>query len=79
MMTDYRPVDCALHSEYELAIMQHRRLHITWSGNDATTRSEVVMPTDLYTRQGEEYMIITRSDGQIGQIRLDRIIRYHPA
>ena len=78
-MTDYRPVDCAVHSEYELAIMQRRRLHITWSGNDATTCSEVVMPTDLYTRQGEEYLIVTCSDGQVGHIRLDRIIRYHLA
>ena len=79
MMTDYRPVDCALHSEYELAIMQRRRLHMTWPGNDATTRSEVVLPADLYTRQGEEYMIVTRSNGQVEHIRLDRIISYHQA
>ena len=78
-MTDYRPVDCVVHSEYELAIMQRRRLRITWSGNDATTRSEVVMPTDLYTRQGEEYLIVTRNDGQFEHIRLDRIISYHLA
>jgi transcriptional antiterminator Rof (Rho-off) len=78
-MTDYRPVDCALHSEYELAIMQQRRLHLTWQGNDATTHIEVIMPTDLYTPQGEEYMVITRGNGQVEDIRLDRIIRYHDA
>ena len=78
-MTDYRPVDCALHSEYELAIMQCRRLHLTWPGNDDAIRNEVVMPTDLYTRQGEEYMTVTCRDGQIEHIRLDRIIRHHLA
>jgi transcriptional antiterminator Rof (Rho-off) len=76
-MTDYRPVDCTLHSEYELAIMQRRRLHLTWLGNDDTTCIEVVMPTDLYTRQGEEYMVVVRSNGQVENIRLDHIIGYH--
>lgn len=78
-MTDYRPVDCALHSEYELAIMQRRRLHPGWLGNDAMPRIKVVMPADLYTRQGEEYMVVTRSNGQVEYIRPDCIIRYHHA
>lgn len=78
-MTDYRPVDCALHSEYEPAIMQRRRLHLTWLGSDGTAHIEVVIPTDLFTRQGEEFMVITRSAGEIEEIRLDRILRHHNA
>jgi transcriptional antiterminator Rof (Rho-off) len=78
-MTDYLPIDCALHSEYELAILQHRRLHLTWLDSDDATHSEIITPTDLVTRQGKEFMIFTRSGGETGKIRLDRIIRYHNA
>ncbi len=28
-MTDYTPIDCSLHSEYELAIIQGKHLRIT--------------------------------------------------
>ena len=78
-MTDYRPIDCGLHSEYELAILQRRRLHLTWSGSGDATHSDIVKPTDLITRHGEECMIFTRSGGETAEIRLDRIIRHHSA
>ena len=78
-MTDYKPIDCGLHSEYELAIMQHCRLHLTWQGRDGVVHMEIIMPTDLYTRQGEEFIIISRADGSTGEIRLDHIIRYRRA
>ena len=78
-MTDYRPIDCGLHSEYELAILQRRRLHLTWLGSDHATYSEIVTPTDLVTREGEEFMIISRRGGETVEIRLDRIIGYHSA
>ena len=78
-MTDYRPIDCGLHSEYELAILQRRRLHLTWLGSDDATHRDIVKPTDLITRHREEFMIFTRSGGETGKIRLDRIIGYHCA
>jgi transcriptional antiterminator Rof (Rho-off) len=78
-MTDYRPIDCALHGDYELAILQRHRLQLTWLDSNNATHLEVITPTDLLTRQGEEFMFITRRGGQIEEIRLDRIIRYHNA
>ena len=73
-MSDYRPVDCARHSEYELAIMQRRRLQLTWHGRDGATRTETVTPVDLYARRGEEFLRVACSGGQEDEIRLDRII-----
>ena len=73
-MSDYRPVDCARHSEYELAITQRRRLQLTWYDGDGASRTETVTPVDLYARRGEEFLRVARSGGQEDEIRLDRII-----
>ena len=74
MMTDYRPVDCALHSEYELAIMQQRRLQLTWHDGQGASRTETVTLIILYARRGAEFLRVTRGGGQEEEIRLDRII-----
>ena len=73
-MNDYRPVDCARHSEYELAIMQQRRLQLTWHDRQGASRTETVTPIDLCTRRGAEFLRVTRGGGQEEEIRLDRII-----
>lgn len=77
-MTDYTPVDCGLHSSYELAIMQHRQVGLSWLA-DATVRTGTVLPTDLVTRNGEEFLRITRAGGSSLDIRLDHIRRLEAA
>ena len=72
-MTDYTPVDCGLHSSYELAIMQHQQVRLSWLDNAASVH------TDLVTRNGEEFMRISRARGDSLDIRLDRIERLEPA
>jgi transcriptional antiterminator Rof (Rho-off) len=71
--TDYKPIDCGLHSAYELLIMQQRRCRLDWSDAAGTVHLEVVVPTDLYTRHGAEFMAATDSGGVLHEIRLDRI------
>ena len=78
-MTEYRPVDCALHSEYELAIMRRRSLHLSWHGRDALMHIEVVQPTDLFTRHGEKFLVVRRAGGRLEEIRLDRILAHRDA
>ena len=78
-MTDYTPVDCGLHSNYELAIMQHQPVRLSWQDNEASVHTETVLPTDLVTRNGEEFMRITRTGGDSLEIRLDHIRRFEPA
>jgi len=72
-MSDYRPIPCALHSEYELAIMHRRRVQLRWTGGD-----EPVLPLDLVARNGEEFLIFERSDGQRQEVRLDHILAFEP-
>ena len=78
-MTDYTPVDCGLHSSYELAIMQHQLVRLSWLDNEASMHTETVLPTDLVTRNGEEFMRITRAGVDSLEIRLDHIRRFEPA
>ena len=73
MMTDYVSVDCARHSEYELAIMQRRRLALSWRGADNTVHTATVTPTDLLTRNGAEFMRLRDPSGREHIVRLDHI------
>ena len=72
-MTDYTPIDCDLHSQYELAVLQHRKLRLSWCDADGTLHIESVTPTDLLTRNREEFMIVSTEHGVELEIRLDRI------
>ncbi|NNJ95385.1 MAG: transcriptional antiterminator, Rof [Halobacteria archaeon] len=72
-MSDYTPVDCGLHSAYELAIMQRRRLALSWHGEQAEYR-DTVTPVDLFTRDVGEYLRVRDSRDLGHSIRLDRIM-----
>ena len=72
--TDYKPIDCSLYSEYELAIMHRTRLQLSWCDAAGTPRIEVLLPVDLRTRQGEEFLVTIDPLGAEREIRLDRIM-----
>ena len=72
-MTDYTPVDCGLHSKYELAIMHRQTLRLTWRDNGGELHTQTVQPTDLCTRNHEEFLAVTGEYGAEQEIRLDKI------
>ena len=72
-MTDYRPIDCGLHSQYELAILQRRELKLRWCDVEGSIHIESVTPVDLLTRNHEEFMVVSDKHGMEHEIRLDRI------
>ncbi|NOR40540.1 MAG: transcriptional antiterminator, Rof [Gammaproteobacteria bacterium] len=72
-MTDYRPVDCDLHSEYELVIMQRSKIMLTWQDVAGSVHTEAVLPLDLLTHSGEEFMVFSTGAGSECEIRLDHI------
>jgi Rho-binding antiterminator len=74
MMSDYIPVDCGVHSEYELAIMHHQQLRLSWKGVDGQTHLETVTPIDLRVRQHEEFLVVRNQMQQTSELRLDRIL-----
>jgi transcriptional antiterminator Rof (Rho-off) len=69
----YRPVSCASHSEYELHIIRKQHLLLEWEDSGGNQRCRV-LPVDLQTRQGEEYLIFVNAHGDRQRVRLDRII-----
>ncbi len=73
-MTDYTPIDCGLHSEYELAIIQQRRLRVCWQVADGPTHIDILTPLDLITRKRAEFMLARTRDGRQLELRLDHIL-----
>ncbi|MBU1190590.1 MAG: transcriptional antiterminator, Rof [Gammaproteobacteria bacterium] len=73
MMSDYTPIDCDRYSEYELAIMRKWKLRIAWQDVAGLSHIETLLPEDLQTRLGEEFLIATTTHGERMEIRLDQI------
>ena len=74
MSDHYTPISCAAHSELELAVMHRRRLHLRWHDGNVW-RDGIVVPLDLQTRRGEEFLICRLPTGEDVDIRLDRLTR----
>ncbi len=73
-MTDYTPIDCGLHSQYELAIMHGETLQLEWRDEAGQQHSASVKPIDLLVRNHEECLLAETREGERLQIRLDRIV-----
>ena len=73
-MTDYTPVDCALHSEYQLAIMRRQTLRLTRHDIEDELRPTTVLPEDLRTRYHEEFLVIRREGRKGEEIWLHHIL-----
>lgn len=72
-MTEYIPIACDLHSEYELAIMQRRSLRLSWRDAQQARYNSTVMPLDLYTHAGAEFLRVRDAEHREHDIRLDWI------
>ena len=72
-MTDYQPIECGLHSQYELAIMRSQSIWLRWKDSDGETHEEHVQPFDLITQNHEEFLLAKTSHGDTVKIRLDHI------
>ena len=75
MAGDYVPIACAAHERLEFAVLRRRHLQLTWLGQDGRTQfSERVLPRDVATRDGAEWLTIKRPGGEPEVVRLDRIL-----
>ncbi|HYQ73339.1 MAG TPA: Rho-binding antiterminator [Gammaproteobacteria bacterium] len=74
--TDYTPIDCGLYSEYEVVIMHHERLRLSWRDARGDVHIGIVTPIDLRTRNGAEFLVVREQDGETRSIRLDRIVQF---
>ena len=76
-MTDYRPIACELHDRYEIAVMHRTRLTLCWRGPDGLTHLENLLPKDLETSKGEEFLVAINRAGERLRLRLDTIMAVH--
>ncbi|MDH5516891.1 MAG: transcriptional antiterminator, Rof [Gammaproteobacteria bacterium] len=74
----YIPVECALHSLYELAIIRSTACRLVWHSRGEEKRNGTVVPLDLLIRNKTEYLKVRTEDAELLEIRLDKIISFNP-
>jgi Rho-binding antiterminator len=78
-MSDYQPIACDIYTRYETAVMHRTKLTLCWRGNDGLAHLETLLPEDLETRNGEEFLVARTGAGARLRLRLDRIMGMHGA
>ncbi|HEY0721119.1 MAG TPA: transcriptional antiterminator, Rof [Gammaproteobacteria bacterium] len=78
MSDHYRPIDCNLHSQYELYIMHKELLRMAWLDEQGQEHIDLLTPKDMSTELGAEYMVCENGHHLQMKIRLDRIVRATP-
>ena len=76
MIADYQPISCVQHERLEFSVLRKiaLRLEFVVKGEH---RHEKVLPLDVYTRNGAEWLKFRReNDGEM-EIRLDSIVSFH--
>lgn len=68
----YTPVPCSLHERLEFAVLRRLRLRLRWH-DECGSHAAVVQPLDVTTRDGAEWLTLRRPEGEVIDVRLDRI------
>lgn len=72
-MSRYRPIDCGLHSEYELLAMHRKTVELCCVDAAGEVRWLAGEVQDVFTRNAAEYLRLGQGDEEHVDIRLDRI------
>lgn len=73
MASDYVPIACATHERLEFAVLRRQRLRLVWQAATGEI-DETLLPLDVETRDGAEWLTVQRADGRREVLRLDRIL-----
>lgn len=71
--SEYRPVDCGLHSEYELMAMHRSRVRLVYFSENSGLLSAEGVVWDVLTRDKAEYLVLKIAAEPLLYTRLDRI------
>lgn len=71
-MTDYQPIACAQHERLEFSVLRKIPLDLKFVLH-GEHKHEKVLPLDVNTRNGAEWLKFRREDGSETEIRLDEI------
>ena len=75
MEQEYLPIACMQHERLEFSVLRRIPLMLEYRLEGAD-RVEKVMPLDVATRDGAEWLKFRRQDGSVEEIRLDRILSF---
>ena len=67
-MIDYKPIPCVQHERLEFAALTKQWLEVTVDG-----AAQRLLPLDVYTRDGAEWLQARTGAGELVTLRLDRI------
>ena len=67
-MSDYRPIACADHERLEFAALTKQWLDVTVDGV-----AQRLLPLDVYTRDGAEWLQAQTAAGDVVTLRLDTL------
>ena len=69
-MSDYRPIACADHERLEFAALTRQWLDLNVTTGDGAGRQRL-LPLDVYTRDGAEWLLAETEAGEQLTLRLD--------
>ena len=78
-MPDYVPIACVEHERLEFAVLRRQRLLLRYRDEAGAEQEAAVLPLDVYTRDGAEWLKMRDRAGVETVIRLDRILAHDPA
>ena len=68
-MSDYQPISCAQHERLEFAVLTKQWLEVRAEGGMA----QRLLPLDVYTRDGAEWLQAQTTAGDVVTLRLDTL------
>lgn len=74
-MEDYEPIACAVHEQYQLAVMRCAWLDLEWVDAEGRKGAQRLLPKDVRTQNSAEYLMAEDRMGGSFEIRLDWIKR----
>ena len=69
-MSDYRAIACADHERLEFAALTHQWLDVSVEAGDRASHQRL-LPLDVYTRDGAEWLLAETEAGERLTLRLD--------
>ncbi len=72
-MSEYQPISCGLHSEYELFAMHRQKISLVFVNERGEKQHMKGQVLDVQTKNGAEYLCVKGEASEQQRIRLDRI------
>jgi len=71
-VSDYRPIACSDHERLEFAALKRQWLEVSVAAGERAGRQRL-LPLDVYTRDGAEWLLAETESGEQLTLRLDAL------